>query len=194
MASPSREKAGSREKRDGAVRLAVYQAETPSSPFAAEAPEPEGLLQVGDLAKATGKTVRAVHLYEELGLLRAHERSKGRYRLFTSEAVVRVRWIVKLQSIGLSLSAIQGLVREQEASGSAQLGATRLREVYRARLDETRAKLEELSALERELEESLAFLTACDTACESALPVHSCPTCERHPESAPELVAGLHLS
>ena len=25
------------------------------------------LLQVGDLAKAAGKTVRAIHLYEELG-------------------------------------------------------------------------------------------------------------------------------
>ena len=28
------------------------------------------LLRVGDIARATGKTVRAIHLYEELGLLR----------------------------------------------------------------------------------------------------------------------------
>src|SRR5437773_2734911 len=30
----------------------------------------KGLLKVGELARATGKTVRALHLYEELGLLK----------------------------------------------------------------------------------------------------------------------------
>jgi DNA-binding transcriptional MerR regulator len=60
-----------------------------------------------------GKTVRAIHLYEELGLLKASERSKGRYRLFTEEALVRVRWITKLQSLGLSLSEIQQLVKDR---------------------------------------------------------------------------------
>ena len=154
----------------------------------------ESLLQVGELAKATGKTVRAIHLYEELGLLRAHERSKGRYRLFTEEALGRVRWITKLQSLGLSLSEIQALVREQEASGSAQFAATRLREVYRAKLLETQTKLAELRALEAELQDSLAYLDGCHTACASELPVHSCPSCERHAERAPELVAGVHLS
>src|SRR6476620_8069361 len=92
------------------------------------------LLQVGDLAKATGKTVRAIHLYEELGLLRAHERSKGRYRLFTADAVVRVRWIGKLQSLGLSLTEIQGIERARNDVSSAQSAAARLRELYEAKL------------------------------------------------------------
>jgi DNA-binding transcriptional MerR regulator len=170
--------------------------ERASSPEATTVWATEDLLQVGELAKATGKTVRAIHLYEELGLLRAHERSKGRYRLFTEESLVRVRWITKLQSLGLSLSEIQELVREQEASGSAQFAASRLREVYRSKLEETRTKLAELRALEAELTDSLAYLDACHTACESELPVHSCPSCERHPErpTAPELVAGVHVN
>src|SRR6478735_7934100 len=104
----------------------------------------EELLQVGDLARAVGKTVRAIHLYEELGLLKAHERSKGRYRLFTHEAVVRVRWISKLQSLGLSLSEIQTLVREQEGSDSAQFASQKLRGVYEAKLDETKRRIAEL--------------------------------------------------
>src|SRR5262245_34051339 len=102
-------------------RLNIVSPEPGSSPVAAEAhPAEDGLMLVGDLAKATGKTVRALHLYEELGLLKAHERSKGRYRLFTHDALVRVRWITKLQGLGLSLSEIQGLVREQEGVVSAQ--------------------------------------------------------------------------
>jgi MerR family transcriptional regulator, copper efflux regulator len=178
-----------------ARRLPLAQTEEPSRP-AGEAVRELDLLQVGDLAKATGKTVRAIHLYEELGLLKAHERSKGRYRLFTQDSLVRVRWIAKLQNLGLSLSEIQGLIREQEGSGSANVAAQKLRDVYLKQLTETRAKISALRELEAELADSLAFLTACDTACESAVPVHSCPTCERHPERphAPELVAAVHLT
>jgi MerR family copper efflux transcriptional regulator len=154
------------------------------------------LLLVGDLARSVGKTVRAIHLYEELGLVRAHERSKGRYRLFAQDALVRVRWIIKLQNLGLSLSDIQALVRGQNDAASAKFAAMRLREVYVAKLVETRAKLTELKALESELEASLEFLSTCHSSCESEVSVHSCPTCERHPEqqSAPELVAGSRVN
>lgn len=174
-------------------------------PLAAPADEPSRpgvpgreaeLLQVGDLAKATGKTVRAIHLYEELGLLKAHERSKGRYRLFAPEALIRVRWISKLQNLGLSLSDIQVMVRDQEGSGSAPAAAQKLRDAYELRLQETRKKLQELRELELELESSLSFLSTCDTACTAAVPVHSCPTCDRHPERAPapEFVTALHVT
>ena len=65
------------------------------------------LLRVGELAKRTGKTVRAIHLYEQLELLRPAARSKGRYRLYGPDALGRIRWIVKLQDLGL-IGGIQG--------------------------------------------------------------------------------------
>src|SRR3954471_17919998 len=153
----------------------------------------EELLQVGDLARAVGKTVRAIHLYEELGLLKAHERSKGRYRLFTPDAVVRVRWIGKLQSLGLSLTEIQGIERARNDVPSAQTAAARLGELYEAKLLETRAKIDELQALQTELVASLDYLAGCHTACESEVKVECCPSCERHPEDPPELVAGANV-
>jgi MerR family transcriptional regulator, copper efflux regulator len=153
----------------------------------------EDLLQVGDLARAVGKTVRAIHLYEELGLLKAHERSKGRYRLFTPDAIVRVRWIGKLQSLGLSLTEIQGIERARSDVRSAQSAAARLREVYEAKLQETRTKIDELRALETELVASLDYLAGCHTACESEVKVDCCTSCERHPETPPELVAGANV-
>lgn len=165
----------------------------PSRPSAEEGE----LLLVGDLAKAVGKTVRAIHLYEELGLVRAHERSKGRYRLFAQDALVRVRWIIKLQNLGLSLSDIQALVRGQNDAASAKFAAIRLQEVYLAKLVETRNKLAELKALESELEASLEFLSTCHSVCESEVSsVHSCPTCAHHAEqpNPPELVAGSRVN
>src|SRR5947209_14571029 len=109
----------------------------------------DGLLQVGDLARLSGKTVRAIHLYEELGILRPHARSKGRYRLFSPDAAVRVRWIGKLQDLGLSLSTIQSVVREWERSPSAPGAMAKMRDVYRQKLESTRGQIERLKEIGR---------------------------------------------
>src|SRR5690349_23832958 len=92
--------------------------------------EDEKLLQVGDIAKATGKTVRAIHHYEEVGLLRPHARSKGRYRLYDQAALTRIRWIGKLHDLGLSLSQIQEMVQIWESAPSAVGAMTRIRAIY----------------------------------------------------------------
>lgn len=154
------------------------------------------LLQVGELAKATGKTVRAIHLYEGLGLLKPAARTEGRYRLFTQQALVRVRWISKLQSLGLSLAEIQDIARAHDDSQGAMFAASRLRETYAAKLEATRAHLAQLHALEAELETSLRFLQSCDSTCVPTVRVESCPTCVRHAasEPAPDLVAGWRVS
>src|SRR5688572_4027934 len=154
-------------------RLAVF-SETPSSEPALEAGEcvPE-VLQVGELAKLTGKTVRAIHLYEDMGLLRPVDRSKGRYRLFNAEAIERVRWISKLQTLGFSLPEIQAVLRGHEGVSTAKEAASALRDVYVAKLSEVQQKLGELHRLERELISSLTYLAACQSACESSVQVHS---------------------
>ena len=138
------------------------------------------LLRVGDLAKLTGKTVRAIHHYEELGLIEPVGRSKGHYRLFDTETPVRIRWISKLQSLGLSLGDIRTLVKNRQASPSALQSASQLRETYEAKLVEVRSRLAELTALERELSASLAYLDACGTSCTPELTPTSCAQCDRH--------------
>jgi DNA-binding transcriptional MerR regulator len=155
----------------------------------------DGLLQVGDLAKLSGKTVRAIHLYEELGILRPHARSKGRYRLFSPDAVVRVRWIGKLQDLGLSLTTIQAVVREWETSPSAPGAMAKMREVYRQKLASTQSQIQHLKALEAELSASLKYLETCDT-CDPVRLFAACNCCDlhQHDEHAPELVAGFRVT
>jgi DNA-binding transcriptional MerR regulator len=163
----------------------------PVSPLDGE----EDLLQVGDLARLCGKTVRAIHLYEELGLLRPHARSKGRYRLFSHDAVVRVRWIGKLQELGLSLPTIQTALREWEASPSASGAMAKMREVYRQKLASTREQIQRLQVLETELAESLKYLETCDT-CSPIRVTEACTCCDLHDDNQlqPELVAGFHAT
>ena len=154
------------------------------------------LLQVGDLARETGKTVRAIHLYEELDLLRPLARSKGRYRLYGADALVRIRWIQKLQDMGFSLSDIQTVVRDWEESGSAPDAMTKMRAVYTKKLEETRAMRRRLQALERELEASLTYLDTCGDVCEPDRMLRACTSCNHHDceHEVPELVAGFHAN
>lgn len=171
------------------VGLPVESGHEPAGATAEGRFEPEAddasqhLLRVGDLAKLTGKTVRAIHHYEELGLIEPVGRSKGHYRLFDAETPVRIRWISKLQSLGLSLGDIRTLVRNRQASPSALQSASQLRQTYEAKLVEVRSRLAELTALERELTASLAYLEACGTSCTPELTPTSCAQCARHGEA-----------
>lgn len=152
----------------------------------------DGLMQVGDLARETGKTVRAIHLYEELELLKPAARSKGRYRLYGQEALVRIRWITKLQDLGFSLTDIKGIVKELEAQSSAPTAMHKVREVYKQKLEETRAQIARLRALECEILASLAYLDTCDSVCEASRPVPDCQCCDHpHKTDVPDLVAGF---
>jgi DNA-binding transcriptional MerR regulator len=150
------------------------------------------LMQIGDLARESGKSIRAIHLYEEIGLLRPAGRSKGRFRLYASDALVRIRWIGKLQDMGFSLTDIQAVVREWEQLASAPEAMVRMREVYRKKLDETREQIRKLEALEHEMEASLHYLDTCEV-CDPDRLLSACSHCDRHGcgEQAPELVAGF---
>jgi len=148
-------------------------------------------LRVGDLAQRTSKTVRALHLYEELGLLHPIERSKGGFRLYGPDAALRVRWISKLQEMGFSLPEIKEILSDWENSGSAPDAMFRVRELYAQKLKETEAQLERLSALKNELLGSLEYLNTCGT-CDPERLIGACCKCDLHGCNAPELVAGLH--
>jgi len=151
------------------------------------------LLRVGELAKAVGKTVRAIHLYEELGLVTPAGRTEGRFRLYEPDAVDRINWIIKLQAIGFSLSEIQGFVEEFEGAASGREATTRARETFSRKLDEIRAQMTQLQVIENDLQEALAYLDACDTCSPALAPVECC-TCDHQGHQrgeAPHLFAGL---
>jgi DNA-binding transcriptional MerR regulator len=151
------------------------------------------LLKVGDLAKAVQKTVRAMHLYEEMGLLRPVSRSAGGYRLYTPEAVSRVRWISRMQDMGFSLAEVQAFLRSWEGSDNGPKGMQKVRAVFEEKLAETRVQMARLAELERELKASLSYLELCGS-CEPSHKQDECGCCAQPGHdtvAAPELVSGL---
>ena len=61
------------------------------------------LIQVGELAKRAGLTVRTLHHYEQTGLLTPSARSEAGYRLYNLSAVQRLHMIKALARAWLEL-------------------------------------------------------------------------------------------
>ena len=150
-------------------------------------------LRIGDIAKLTDKSQRAVRLYEEMGLLGAVYRSEGGHRLYGRDAVVRIGWIDKLRALGFSLTQIQGLLGEWSDSNFAPDAMARVRRVFEDKLRETKHQIRMLETLAGELHESLSYLSTCEV-CDPNTLLGSCAGCEcsHEPKAAPALVAGFH--
>ena len=63
----------------------------------------DGTWRIGELARETGLTVRALHHYDQLGLLSPLARTEGGHRCYTSGDIRRLHRIVALRSLGISL-------------------------------------------------------------------------------------------
>lgn len=117
--------------------------------------------KVGELAEATGLSVRALHHYDELGLLAPSERSFAGYRLYGESDVRRLYRIVALRRLGLRLEEI-GNVLDGNKLDLAETVSRQLEAVER-QLDELRQLRGRLAAiheaLDREDEPSIDQLT-----------------------------------
>jgi len=72
------------------------------------------LWKVGELAEATGVTVRTLHHFDAIGLLRPTRRSAAGHRLYTESDVRRLYRVLALRRLGLPLDDI---ARSLDADG-----------------------------------------------------------------------------
>lgn len=72
----------------------------------------EGLRQVAAFAREAGVSVRALHLYDRMGLLRPAAISGAGYRLYGSAELERLEQILALRFIGLPLAQIKALLAQ----------------------------------------------------------------------------------
>lgn len=167
--------------------------DSPTAPEGSPTVDDPKMLRVGQLAEQAGKTVRAMHLYEEMGLLRPSLRTKGGFRLYSSAAVQRVEWISRLQEADVSLSEIKDFLRDLEDQQVGSAAMDRVRTLFEKKLSEIRTQRAKLEKLETDLVASLRYLDAC-RCCEPVHATSECGGCRLHGHdgSQPILVAGLH--
>ncbi len=80
------------------------------------------LYSIGDLARRTGLTVKAIRFYSDTGIVPPTERTAAGYRLYGSDAAARLELVRTLRELGIGLDAVRQVVA-QEAS-LARVAAT----------------------------------------------------------------------
>lgn len=102
-------------------------------------------LKVGELARRTGLTIRTLHHYDEIGLLKPSLHTDSGHRLYAAGEIARLQQIVSLRQLGFSLEQIRDCL---DRPGFSPLELVRLQV----------ARLREQIELERRLCERLESL------------------------------------
>lgn len=105
---------------------------------------------VGELSRLTGVTVRALHHYDEIGLVRPSQRSAAGYRIYNDGDVLRLQQVLVFRELGVALDEIGSAI--DEASDRAALLRKHRRELAekRTRIDAMLAAVDAaLGALEK---------------------------------------------
>lgn len=116
------------------------------------------LLTIGSLAKESRVNISTIRFYERRGLILHPSRTDGGYRLYTEDAVVRIRFIRCLQALGFTLNEIKRMLEEWSKHRVS-------RGVIRSWIQ---AKISHLEALAEENERRRAALRRVMARCDQA--------------------------
>lgn len=106
--------------------------------------------KVGALAELTGLTVRALHHYDHIGLLKPSHRSPTGHRLYTGDDVARLYQICLLRRLGFALSRIGEVLEDPH---------WQLRDAVVCHLDDTRRRVAVATSLQSRLSKMATSLT-----------------------------------
>jgi DNA-binding transcriptional MerR regulator len=79
------------------------------------------LLTIGEVARRSGFTIKALRFYDRCGLLPPSARRPSRYRLYSEADLHRLEFIGQAKALGLPLEAIRGLVTAARAPGNSRV-------------------------------------------------------------------------
>jgi MerR family transcriptional regulator, thiopeptide resistance regulator len=73
-------------------------------------------LKVGDLARRTGLTIRTLHHYDEIGLLKPSLHTDSGHRMYTANDVARLQQVLSLRQLGFALDEIRDCLTRPDFS------------------------------------------------------------------------------
>ncbi len=141
----------------------------------------------GDLARATGETVRTVRFYEEQGLLQPVTLSDGGHRRYDRAALEQLQLILDFRELGLSIPDIRALLAMREGCRNAVEFRKLLRERLPAHIAQARSRIERMRRLESELRQALSSVAE-NVSDPSSVP---CPCTVASRSGAPRIVRVL---
>jgi DNA-binding transcriptional MerR regulator len=122
-------------------------------------------MRIGALGKLTDTSTKTIRFYEDSGLLPPPARTMSGYRDYGPEIADRLRFIRRGQAAGLTLQKVRQVLAIHDRG---EAPCVHVRQILNTRLDQVRAQITELVALEGHLQSLLDHAT------------HSAPTEHDH--------------
>jgi len=111
-------------------------------------------IQIGELAKMLDVTTRTIRYYEEIGLMSPPKRLTGRVRVYNENDIVRLKFILKLKELGISLKNMQELASIYQVDGTPDNFMTlipRLLEILDSHISIIDEKIAKVTSLRQEI-------------------------------------------
>lgn len=115
-------------------------------------------LRIGQVAQASGLTVKTVRFYSDEGLIHAVGRSEGGYRLFDPAVVAELGLIRALRTMDVPLPELKRIL---EVRRQGQCNCNALKSSVQTRIQSIDQRLTELAAMKAELAQLLRSWQEC---------------------------------
>ncbi|HBA86504.1 MAG TPA: MerR family transcriptional regulator [Geobacter sp.] len=111
----------------------------------------EEITPIGDLAISLGLTTRTIRYWEEVGIIDSVQRSDGATRGFTPYYVRRLKFIMKLKELGLTIKEMQELYAAYGEAKQTERMVPKLIEMLDDHIDKIDQKMAKLASLRKEI-------------------------------------------
>ncbi len=108
-------------------------------------------MRIGELAEKVQLSPKTIRYYELIGLVPAPGRGENAYRLYSTAAVDRLRFIRRAKALGLSLEEIREIA-SYALDGHCVTLQSHLQDLLQAKLAETESRIAELTLFKEQLE------------------------------------------
>jgi MerR family transcriptional regulator, repressor of the yfmOP operon len=113
----------------------------------------EEAVSIGEVAKEYGLTTRTLRYWEEVGIIESVERPDGATRGYTPYYVRRIKFILKLKELGLTIKEMQDLYVAYGDAKETDRMIPRLIEMLDQHIDKVDEKMSQLASLRKEIVE-----------------------------------------
>lgn len=132
-------------------------------------------LQISEIAKRAGVSIRTVRYYDDRGLLPPSSYTSGGIRLYTVQDVNRLIFIRRLKTLGLSIEEIRICLGNLPKSSDQRVRVEHTLELLHMQKKKTHEEMVKLALLEKEIDSSLDKVTRC-LDCKAEKCPESCPS------------------
>ena len=151
-----------------------------------------GLMKIGEIAKRAGTTPRTIRLYQELGLLKPADHSKGGFRLFSEDELRKLLLINNLKMLDIPLARIVVLFEARLQGRTTREAASHIVLELRDKLEIINMRIKAYMKLKEDIERIMGIYSTCPE-CGSLPGKEVCFKCEKLTSQAklPELLEAI---